>query len=150
MFIATDRVSPDEECHGYFTGPVRGRMVEWVFVVRGDAIAKYEQDFGSADQFGYVPPMKIPSFGENTVAELQWHGERHRHDEHWGKYIAELKGQSTLFADVLRQEEQKQLAVRNKSVFGPAQTTQRNGHNQSEVWRRFKQERDERRGWSQY
>src|SRR3990167_11520874 len=100
MKILTAAVHPDEGCHGYFTGPKQmpgyseddnPRMIEQVFVIRGDAIACYEQDFGCADAFRYVPPLMMPSYGEKSVARMQWHGELHRQDDRWAKRMEQYK-----------------------------------------------------------
>ena len=159
MRIMADKVHPDEPCWGYFTGPKQmpgyseeenPRMLEQVFVIRGDAIACYEQDFGPADSFIYVPPMIIPSWGENTVAQLQDMGERHRHDPKWARRIIEYKESSTLFADVIRQEEQRHELIRNRSQFGPAGNFQRDGWSRSTAWRRWADERAKRTGKRQF
>ena len=155
MNIIADKVHPDEGCWGYFTGPrmMPGypeqeayRMVEFVFVIRGDAIAKYVQDFGPADNFTYVPPLMMPSYGENPVGLMQWHGERHRNDPKWSRRMVEYKESSTLFADVIRQEEQRHLLINNHSSFGPAGTFQRNGHSRPTEWRKYRDERARRTG----
>ena len=154
MKIITEKVHPDEPCHGYFTGPKQmpgyseeenPRMIEQVFVIRGDAIACYEQDFGPADNFPYVPPMMMPSFGENPVGLMQWHGERHRNDTKWARRMIEYKESSTLFADVIRQEEQRHEAIRNRSSFGPYTVVQRDGYPHEAVLRAWKDERKRRR-----
>jgi hypothetical protein len=124
--IVTEKVHPDEPCHGYFCGPKGGRMIEQVFVIRGDAIACFEQDFGPEEEFLYVPPMMMPSYGENPVGLMQEFGERHRNDGRWAKYIRELKEGSTLFEDVRDQLEQKTYWNRAKSSFGPGGSFQRN------------------------
>ena len=134
MHIITQNVLKDEPCYGLFTGPrmmpgydKNPRMVEFVFVVRDDAIAKFERDFGAYDDWGfYVPPMMIPSDGENTVAQLMDMGERHRHDQKWDKRMREYKESSTLFSDVIRQEQEQHEFITNRSIFGPSQTTFRN------------------------
>ena len=155
MHIVTDKLHPDEPCWGYFTGPKQmpgyseddnPRMVEQVFVIRGDAIAKYERDFGPADSYIYVPPMMIPSWGENPVALLQDLGERHRNDDRWARRIVELKEGSTLFADVIRQEEQRSYLINNRTVVGPYQTTQCNGWSRTRAWRNYRDERNRRTG----
>ena len=155
MQIITLQVHPDEACYGYFTGPrmmpgyteeENPRMVEFVFVIRGDAIAKYERDFGCADDFPYVPPMLMPSDGENPVGLMQWHGERHREDPKLARQLIEYKEGSTLFADVIRQEEQRHLLINNHSAFGPGGTFQRNGWSRERVWRNYRDERNRRTG----
>lgn len=125
------------------------RMIEKVFVIRGDAIACYEEDFGPASEYRYVPPLLMPSYGENPVGLMRWHGERHRHDEKWGKRITEQKEASTLFDDIIRQEEQRHEVIRNKSSFGPVVTVQRNEYPHEEVHRRYMDERARRTGRKQ-
>ena len=150
MQIITERVHPDEPAWAYFTGPrmMPGydeaeacRMVEFVFVIRDDAIAKYVRDFGPASTFPYIPPMFMPSFGEETVACLQWHGERHRNDPKWARRLQEYKEGSTLFADIIRQEEQRHLFIKNLSVFGPAVSVQRNEWSHETSWRNYRDRR---------
>ena len=147
MQILTERVYPDEPAYGYMTGPrmlpgFEGmRMVEFVFVIRGDAIAKYVQEFGAYDDWPfYVPPMIMPSDGENTVAQLQDMGERHRHDDKWDRRMREYREGSTLFADVLRQEQERHEQIHNRSVIGPYQTTERNGYSHENTIRKYKDE----------
>lgn len=159
MQIITDKVHPDEPCWGYYVGPQarpgppgeddQVRMIEWVFVIRGDAIAKYERDLGPADDYPYVPPLKMPSWGENPVGLMQWHGERHIHDPKWAQMIQEYKAESTLFRDILRQEEQRHELINNRSNFGPAGNFQRNGYSRVTNWRRYRDERARRTGRKQ-
>lgn len=146
MHIITLYVDPDERAEAYFTGPKsmpgfaeddNPRMIEQVFVYRDDAIAKYERDLGPASDYLYVPPLFMPSFGEETVASLQWHGERHRNDPKWERRIKEYKESSTLFKDVLRAEEQKILLRQNRSQFGPSGSFQRNGYPREYAVRQF-------------
>lgn len=159
MHIVTQFVLPDEKAWAYFTGPKpmpgypeddNPRMIEQVFVIRDDSIAKWERDFGPADDFPYVPPMFMPSFGEESVASLQWHGERHRNDPKWAKRIKELKESSTLFADVIRQEEQRSEIIRNLTVVGPHVTIQRNGYSQVRNRRNYRDELARRTGKSKF
>ena len=157
MEILTGAVYPGEPCYGYMTGPRQlpsidgGRMVEFVFVIRGDAIAKYVQDFGAYDDWPfYIPPMIVPSDGENTVAQLQDMGERHRHDDKWDRRMREYKEGSTLFQDIIRQEEQRHEIIQNRSTFGPAGNFQRNGWPHEHVVRRWMDERARRTGKRQF
>jgi len=159
MKIMADKVHPDEPCWGYWCGPERRfmgkdigdqmRILEKVFVIRGDAIACYEEDFGPASEYGYMPPLLMPSYGENPVGLMRWHGEQHRNDDRWMKRIAEHKESSTLFQDIIRQEEQRHEIIRNKSSFGPAVTVQRNEYPHEEVHRRYNDERARRTGRKQ-
>ncbi len=155
MKIITLHVRPNEKVEMYFTGPKsrpqfsddeNPRMIEQIFVVRDDTIACYEQDFGPADDYPYVPPLLMPSFGEMDVAEVQWHGERHRNDDKWAKRMQEYKEGSTLFNDIIEQEAQRLEARRNRSVLGPFVNTQRNEFSRETAERRWNDERRRRTG----
>ena len=155
MHIATHYVLPGEPAWAYFTGPKtmpgytdeeNPRMIEQVFVIRSDAVAKWERDFGPADNFPYVPPMFMPSFGEETVASLQWHGERHRSDDKWGKRMEEYKATSTLFEDVLRGEEKRHEIIKNRTSLGPYINVQRNDWSHETALRKFNDKRRSRTG----
>lgn len=151
MRIMTDKVHPDEACWGYFTGPKQRpgyseaenpRMLEQVFVIRGDAIACYERDFGPYNDFIYVPPLVIPSVeGENPVGECMDAGERHRNDPKWAHRMAEYRESSTLMADIVRQEEMKQQLRANRSNFGPVINVQRNDTPRQFLERRIRERR---------
>ncbi len=135
MKIVTDRVFPDEGCWGLFEGP---RMVHsydgsssrhWiqaVYVIRGDAIAEYTLDFGPVSLYKRVIPLIIPSFGENTVAQLQDHADKNRHDHHWYNRSREMLAGSTLIKDAVNILEQQREVLNNRTVIGPAITVQRN------------------------
>lgn len=159
MEILTLEVYPDEPCHGYFCGPrmmpgysyeENPRIVEFVFVVRGDAIAKYVRDFGCADDYFYIPPLIMPSGGENSVALMQWHGERHRHDDRWARRMREYRESSTLIPDAIRQEQQIHEIIHNRSSFGLAGNYQRDGWPHEHVIRRYKDERARRLGKTRF
>ncbi len=130
MKIPTPIVHPDEPCHGLFEGPREGRWIQQVFVIRGDAIASWTHDYGPASDYKGVQQMMMPSYGENTVAQLQEWADKNREDTYWYDRMKTIKGESTLIADVLRQDEEKKLQIRNKSVIGPYVTTERNLHSQ--------------------
>ena len=155
MRIMTDTVHPDEPCWGYYTGPKQvvgyseeenPRMIEQVFVIRGDAIACYERDFGCADDFMYIPPLIMGFYddGANPVGLLMEFGERHRHDDRWARRMREYRESSTLFADIVRQEEQKHLIINNRSSLGPYVNVQRNGWSHATSARRWNDERRRR------
>lgn len=138
MKIPTLWVSPDEPCEMYFCGPKNGRMVEQVFVYRDDAIACWERDFGSAEDWPYVPPMMVPCMGEEKVGPMQDMGERHRYDDRWRKQIERYRAESTLMRDVLEQDLQRTEIVRNRSQFGPYINAQRNDWSREASRRRRK------------
>ena len=145
MHVVASRVFPDEACYGLTEGPENGRWVQKVFVVRGDRKAKYITDFGPASDFPHAAQIIYPSFGENTVAELQALAERDRHDDKWYKRRKELQSESTLISDILRQEEQLLKVRRNQSHFGPTVSTQRDDYPSVAVARQFKEKRNGRR-----
>jgi hypothetical protein len=137
MHIITATVSPSEPCHGLFEGLQDDRWVQKVFVIRGDAIARYEVDMGPAEDFDGVTPILIPGFGDESVSAFQYLAEQNRHDDYWTKRAEEMLAESTLIADHVRQVEQFDSYIKNKSVFGPAVTTQRNIYDSSVVARKL-------------
>lgn len=144
--IVTDRVHPDEGCYGLYEGPRDGRWLTALYVVRGDAIAEYTVDHGPEEAFAKIPPMMMPSYGENSVGEMLDWGERHRHDLRWFHKIERMKAESTLIQDVIEQRAERHLRIHNRSTFGPYQTIERNGHSRTATWRRFKDKIAERTG----
>ena len=136
MHIVTDRVVPDEPCHGLAEGPlampypegpgVRQRWVQRVFVIRDDAIAKYLWDIGPVEDYeDTVMPILMPSFGENTVAELQAHAEKNRHETKYMDRRREMMAESTLVQDAVAEVERRYLAKSNRSIIGPHLRVQR-------------------------
>lgn len=117
---------PDEPVYGAYDGPRNGRWITAVYVIRGDAIAEHVTDYGPVANFAGATPMMIPSFGDDTVAQLQDLAERNRNDDKWARYREELRQGSTLIKDILRGEEQLIDVVANRSIIGPAITIQRN------------------------
>lgn len=86
-------------------GSQRWRWVQTVFVLRGDAIAAHTRDFGPAENFKNVTPLMMPSFGDDTVAQLREHADKNRHDTYWqGRAQAQL-AESTLISDQINQLE---------------------------------------------
>ncbi len=116
----------DEPCHGLWEGPKGGRWVQRVFVVRGDAIAKFETDYGPVTDWPDATEIMYPSFGENSVGQLQELAERDRHSDKWVKRRREQLAGSTLISDILRQEETLIDVKANRSHFGPGVSVQRN------------------------
>jgi len=146
LSIITQEVSDDEPCHGYCVREYNGNLVEWIFVIRGDAIAKYEHVFGPIEDYEHVPPLLMPSFGENKVGLMREFGEKHIHDYHWLRRRVEHLEASTIIEDAIRQREQMDAVIRNRSNFGPAQSTQRNGYSHITTWRNWNDERHRRTG----
>lgn len=138
MHIVTDCVFPDEPCHGLAEGPLamprpegpgmRPRWVQRVFVIRDDAIAKYIWDIGPVEDYeDRCSPIIMPSFGENTVAELQAHAERNRHEDKYIRRRDEMMAESTLVDDAIAEVERRYRAKSNRSVIGPHVSVQRGG-----------------------
>ncbi len=142
MHVVTDRIYSDEPCHGLREGPVGMRWVQQVFVVRNDRKAKFETDFGPASNFAHATPVIYPSFGENTVAELQHLAERDRNSDKWFRRREEQRAGSTLIADIIRQEEILLDVRRNRSKFGPGVSVERNGFPREAAIRHFKEKRN--------
>jgi hypothetical protein len=138
MHIVTDRITPDEPCHGLAEGPLsmpypegpgmRMRWVQRVFVIRGDAIAKYIWDIGPVEDYeDKVMPILMPSFGENTVAELQAHAEKNRHETKYMDRRREMIAESTLVEDAIAFVDRRYQAKSNRSVIGPYYRAERGG-----------------------
>ncbi len=123
--VMADRVFPDEECWGLAEGPIGGRWIQKIWVIRGDRKARYETDLGPASDFPDATPIVYASVGTDTVAQLQECAERDRHDDKWAKRRKEMQSESTLIADILRQAEQKIAMRANRSVYGPHHSAQR-------------------------
>ena len=137
MHIVTDHVRSDEPCHGLAEGPLhmphdggfRRRWVQRIFVVRGDAIAKHMIDLGPAEDWeDRAVPLVMPSFGENTVAQLQESAERTRNEGKYMRYRADLLANSTLIEDSLAGLEQEYLVKSNRTIIGPHVFAQRGAY----------------------
>lgn len=148
MHIVTDRIFPDEPSYGISEmprlrkmddGSEQWRWVQQVYVVRGDAIAKYETDYGPAERFVRIQPFAMPSFGDDSVAQLQEFAEKNRHDDYWAKRSDEMLAESTLIRDHLNQVEIDKAEIRNRSVIGPAISVQRNDYSQERLRRIIKE-----------
>ena len=126
MKIIALSVHPDEPCHSLREGPRNGRWVQRVYVVRGDAIAEWSKDYGPIADWPDATEVIYPSFGENSVGQLQELAERDRHSDKWARRRREMQAESTLISDILRQEEALLEVRRNRSHFGPGASVQRN------------------------
>lgn len=141
MKIVTDRVFPDEPCYGLFEGRENGRWIQRLWVIRDDRKAQYVTDLGPVSAYPDATPVIWYSDGDDTVAELQHHAERDRHDNKWAKRRRELQSESTLIADIIRQEEEMIQIRRNRSRFGPLISIQRNDFPIGAVQNRKKERR---------
>ena len=152
----TEQIHPDEECWGLAEGPLllnmpgggtQWRWIQEVTVIRGDAPAGWRQDFGPAEDFeDTVTPLLIPSFGENTVAELQARAERNRHDDYWIKRAQEMRESSTLMQDAVAQMEEIEKLRRNQTISGPYVKKQRNDYPVGLNRKQLKERKEERTG----
>ncbi len=141
--MTTRYVHSSEPCYGLFEGAkmVRGqlRWVQDVKVIREDRqVVVRLKDFGPAEDYERVTPMYMPSFGDDTVAQLQEFADKNREDAYWAKRRDEMLAESTLIEDHVRQVQQDWLEVRNRSTMGPHLTVQRNAYSQSVVRRKLK------------
>lgn len=146
----TDGVSPNEKCYGLFEGPIGDRWIQQLKVVRGDTLCLWEQDLGPASFFEKVTPLLMPSAGDDTVAELQYWAAKNRTDHYWYNVAREEQESSTLMQDAAREYLQIEEIRRNRSVFGPVISTQRNGFDTRVNPEKVKAKRRERRGKAIY
>ena len=146
MHIITTQIAPSEPCHGIFEGPQNGRWVQKVWVIRGDAIARYETDLGPEEDFATVTPLVMPGFGDESVAAFQWWAEKNRHDDYWTRRAEEMLAESTLIKDHANQAEQDWAQIENRSVFGPVISVQRNVYDPTVAARKLSQRRQEYTG----
>jgi hypothetical protein len=150
MIETWTHVMPDDEpCYGMWVSERDdGHFVTRLKVRVGDHFEFAEIDHGPNPEYsGKIPPLGVPSVeGENPVGLMREMSAAHRVDLRWYRMALEQQQGSTLIKDVIRQEEQALAAVRNRSAFGPYQTTQRNGHNHSQVVRDFMDQRAEFEG----
>lgn len=148
MHIVTDYLLPNEPCYGAMAGPVlmlgpngseQFRWVERIFVVRGDAIAKWERNLGPAEDFKGVIQTRDLLDGDVTVAEVQEQLAIDRADTYWARQQAALRAQSTLIKDTMDQLEERRAIINNRTVSGPKSTKQRNGFSKQTINRAISQ-----------
>lgn len=148
-------ITPDEPCYGGFEGPLMRtqkdgsqdwRWCQVVRVIRGDEKAEYMTDLGPAEDFELVTPIMVPSFGENKVGHVLELLERNRYDTYWQTRAKQMQAESTLIQDHIRQYEQIQEIIRNRSTFGPTVKVQRNGWDHHITERRVIERRKEKTG----
>lgn len=131
---------------GSKNGATGWRWLQKVFVVRGDTIAKWVKDYGHADLYEDIQPIFLPADGEVSVDFLQAHAEKNRNDTYWANRAREMQAESTLFTDIIRQNETLRESVANRSTFGPHQVSQRNGYSLVTAERIVKKQRQDRTG----
>ena len=102
------------------------RWVQRIFVIRDDAIAKYQVDLGNAEYWEErALPQAIAGMGDDTVAELQEWAERDRNKGKLWQFVQQQREESTLIEDSIAGLEQEFLAKRNRTIIGPHVFSQR-------------------------
>ena len=149
---ASFTLEADQPCYGLSVFEDATGFCSRLVVLRGGQPVGVVIHHGPNEEYsGKIPPMFIPSTeGENPVGLMLEMSERHRHDLRWFKKAEEMKQSSTLIKDVIRQDEMARLAIKNQSVFGPAITKQRNGHDSTQVKRDWWAERSRRTGQTKH
>jgi len=140
--VIADRIFPGEGCHGLAETIEGGRVIQKLWVIRGDRKARYTTDMGSASDYPDFTPIIYASVGTDTVAQLQECAERDRHDDKWAKRRREMQSESTLIADILKQEERKIAERANRSILGPHHTVQRIDYPREAIKSRAKEMRN--------
>ena len=144
MKIVTRRVHPDEPCWGLREGPVNGRWLQRVCVIRGDAKAVWTRDCGPVSDWPDATEILYPSFGENSVGQLQEMAEADRHSDWGAKHRQRVAAESTLIPDILRDEEILKDVIANRSNFGLGVSVQRNDFPREAVINKFKERKNAR------
>ena len=134
-----------EPCHGLQEFPKDGVWVQRTFVIRDGQLACFQKVIGPATDYERVQPLLMPSFGENTVAEMQYWGEKNRNDTYWADRSAQMLEEATLIRDHINQLEEMTMVRLNRSVLGPHQSTQRIGYPREAAQRRFKEKHGTRK-----
>jgi hypothetical protein len=119
--------------------------VQRVYVIRGDAKAEWSKDYGPVSDWPDATEIIYPSFGENSVAQLQEMAERDRHSDKWANRRREMQAESTLISDILKQEEMLLDVKANRSHFGPGISVQRNDFPREAVISKHKEKKHARR-----
>lgn len=131
MEILTETLDDNEACYGVMETNRNGRRQQFVFVVRGDSIAKHVTDIGPASLYDGVPELRLLGMGDDTVAEMVYEANMTRYDDFERKLRQEVKESSTLVKDFLQEKEENWERIKNRSQFGPNYTKQRNGFSRS-------------------
>ena len=138
-------LSADEQCFGMQVWEAADGFCTRLIVLQNDLPVGIVIHHGPSEEYsGKIPPLLVAD--ESSVGAMMAESERHRRDLKWFKRAEEMRASSTLIADVIRQDEEARLAIKNRSIFGPHQTTQRNGHNHVQVQRDWWAERARRTG----
>ena len=131
--VIAQSIHADEKCYGLAEAVLPrprsyGRQrYQLVYVNRNDNIVPFVRPL---DSDLAVPPLRIPSLGDDTVGELMDLADEYRHNHNLEQLLKEKQESSTLINDVIALSEMIQRIKANKTVFGVGQTTaikQRNG-----------------------
>ena len=137
--IVTPKIYMDEPCYGLAEVPENGRRILKVFVIRDDAIARWQQDLGPESDYEDIMPLIMPSMGDYTVGQLLEYAQKNRQDKYWANRRKEMLSESTLIEDHLRLLDNGTRQLFNQSVFGPAISVQRNRTNRQAMTRHLKE-----------
>ena len=140
--VVTTEIHPDEPCYGLAemtlldsAGKER-RRYQMVYVSRGDVITPYVRDVTSVVGGDLsVPPLRIPSFGDDTVGQLWDLADHYRRNKDLETKLKERAESSTLLADTLEVSQQIKKIKANQTTFGSGATApvkQRTGWNMKE------------------
>ena len=134
--VIAQSIHADEKCYGLAEAVLPrprsyGRQrYQLVYVNRNDNIVPFVRPLHSDLT---VPPLRIPSLGDDTVGELMDLADEYRHNHNLDQLLKEKQESSTLINDVIALSEMIQRIKANRSVFGygkSAATTERTGfHN---------------------
>lgn len=117
----------------------KGKWVQRISVIRDGEKVWFQKVIGPISDYERVQPLVMPSFGDDTVAELQWWAEKNRNDTYWADRAEQMLGESTLITDHINQLEQLTYVRKNRSTLAPGLKSQRIGYPREEVSRRFKE-----------
>jgi negative regulator of sigma E activity len=136
LTVIAQEIHPDEACYGLAEMTLVGRdgkglsRYQLTMVIRSDSIVPHVRALAGVDL--KVPPLRIVSYGDDTVGEL-WDMANEFRRNHWlEEQIAETQSESTLITDMLELSQQIQKIKANQTTFGAgstAPTTQRTGWN---------------------
>ncbi len=141
-------VHPDEPAHGLefriASVPMAGggqqrRWIQSVAVIRGDAKTWHHTDYGPPGQWEHVAPLTMPSFGDDSVAQLEEEADRHRATTFPREHLEKVRAESTLMQDVVNQMEERSEDIHNRSIIGPHITKQRDEFSQERAQRILKE-----------
>lgn len=133
LVVVAREVHADEKCYGLAEAVLPrprsyGRQrYQLIYVNRNDRIVPFVRPLDTNLE---VPPLRIPSLGDDTVGQLMDLADEFRVNHNLDQLLKEKKESSTLINDVIALSEMIQRVRTNTTVFGAGNTTahtQRNG-----------------------